>query len=213
MKKNIILISTLLFCSLMSSYAQVDKGKWFVSAYGSLNFDIGKEKYEENGSSTSEYNYFEVDFNPMAGYFVIDKLAAGLYFDSYLYNSQENGEDYKYTETQFIVGPFARYYILEYNHLFPYAQGSIGIGTYKEKYSDESDTYKETFFDTRLGAGASYFFTNHVAIDLFAGYDHHAWTHKYDEGSGVKSTLSNEETWLYGSFIMNIGIAVTFGQE
>lgn len=210
MKKSIIILMTLLACNFFAS-AQVEKGKWFVAGYGDVNFDIGKEKTKSGSTTSDHYKYFDFDFNPMIGKFVVNKLPVGLFFDSYYYSFTE--ADYKETETQFIVGPFVRYYILEKNKFFPYAEGRIGLGLWQSKEGDY-DPYKETYFATELGVGTSYFFAENLALDALLGYGHSTWTRKgEDNGGGVKSTMSDDTKYIYSGILFKLGIVVTFGKE
>lgn len=210
MKKISLLLITLLTCSITSSFAQIEKGKWFIAATGNCNFDIGKEKYKHDGSTTDNNKYFDFNFNPMAGYFVIDKLPVGLYFDVYSHSTKDPDGSNKYNETQFIVGPFARYYIMDYKKLFPYVEARVGFGTYKDKYEGE-DPYKESYFSTRIGAGATYFFTQNVGLDLLIAYDYDAWTNK-NSNAAKASNASSDYKYIYGSVEINIGLVVTFGK-
>jgi hypothetical protein len=204
MKKIPFLLLVLLTCNVVSLFAQVEKGKWFVAADGSCNFDIGKEKYKSGGTTSDNYSYFDFDFNPMGGYFVIDKLPVGLYFDVYSYHRKDAGDGDKNSETQFIVGPFARYYITDYKKLFPFVEGRVGFGSWTQKYTG-SDDDKESYFSTRIGGGATYFFTQNVGLDSFIGYDYDAWTSKDSGGDGDNKSI-------YGSVEINFGIVVTFGK-
>jgi outer membrane protein len=76
------------------------------------------------------YNYSDFYFLPEVGYFVIDKLAAGLFLDYNRYNEKYDGGD-KDFDSKIIIGPFVRYYIMEYKKLWPYADARIGIGSEK----------------------------------------------------------------------------------
>lgn len=211
MKKTLLLVLVLLSCNFLSSYAQVEKGKWFIAATGNCNFDIGKVKDKYDGTTQDDHKYFDFNFNPMAGYFVIDKLPVGLYFDVYSHTTKEPDNSNKYNETQFVVGPFARYYILDYKKLFPYVEGRVGFGTWKDKYEGE-DPYKESYFSTRIGAGATYFFTQNVGADLLIAYDYDVYTNK-DYNSGARASTANSDyKYIYSSVEINIGIVVTFGK-
>jgi hypothetical protein len=204
MKKIPFLLLALLTCNVLSSIAQVEKGRWFIAADGSCNFDIGKEKYKSGGTTTVYSKYFDFDFNPMAGYFVMDKLPVGLYFDVYSHRTKNDDNSNKVSENQFVVGPFARYYIIEYNKLFPFVEGRVGFGTYTYKH-EGSDTEKESYFSTRIGGGATYFFVENVGLDLFIGYDYDSWNVKSSGDGG-------DYKYMYGSAEINIGVVVTFGQ-
>jgi len=204
----------MLIGGIMSSFAQVEKGKWFVAATGNCNFDIGKSKVKYGGTTNENSKYFNFNFNPMVGYFVINKLPVGLYFDVKSGTSKDPDNSDKYKETQFIVGPFARYYITDFKKLFPYVEARVGLGSSKSKYND-NDADKESYFSTRIGAGGTYFFAKNVGLDLFVGYNYDAWTDKSPNSAARAPAIeSSEETkYTYGSVKINIGVVVTFGKE
>jgi len=212
MRKLLPLFLMLLFMSSIA-FAQVDKGNWFVAGYSNFGLDIGKSKYRYDGTTSENYKYSDFYFTPEAGYFVIDKLSAGLFldFDRYTEKYDDGDKDF---DTKIIIGPFVRYYIMEYKKLWPYAEGRVGFGS--EKYTNNYDSdYKPkwSYFTTRLGAGATYFVTNQVGIDLFMGYDYDVWTDKSDSDTSSKQSNSDgEDKDKYGSFEMNIGVVVTIGK-
>ena len=215
MKKISFLLLVMLIGSIMSSFAQVEKGKWFVAATGNCNFDIGKSKVKYGGTTNENSKYFNFNFNPMVGYFVVNKLPVGLYFDVQSSTSKDPDNSDKYSETQFIVGPFARYYITDLKKLFPYVEARVGLGSSKSKYND-NDPEKESYFSTRIGAGGTYFFAKNVGLDLFVGYNYDAWTDKSSNNSAARAAQiesSQETKYTYGSVKINIGVVVTFGKE
>ena len=215
MKKISFLLLVMLIGGIMSSFAQVEKGKWFVAATGNCNFDIGKSKVKHGGTTNENSKYFNFNFNPMVGYFVIDKLPVGLYFDVNSSTTKDPDNSDKYNETQFIVGPFARYYITDFKKLFPYVEARVGLGSSKSRYND-NDPDKESYFSTRIGAGGTYFFAKNVGLDLFVGYNYDAWTDKSSNSSAARAPAiesSGETKYTYGSVEINIGVVVTFGKE
>lgn len=211
MRKLSTLLLVLLFMSSIA-FAQVEKGKWFVAGYSNFGLEIGKNKSKYDGTTTENYKYSDFYFFPEAGYFVIDKLVTGLFleFDRYTEKYDDGDKDF---DTKIIIGPFVRYYIMEYKKLWPYAEGRVGFGSAKYTNNYDSDYIpKWSYFTTKLGAGATYFVTNHVGIDLFMGYDYDVWTDKTDYSNGSKQMTSEDEgTDKYGSFEMNIGVVVTIG--
>ena len=187
----------LLFLSSIA-FAQVEKGKWFVAGYSNFGLDIGKNKSKSGGTTTENYKYSDFYFSPEAGYFVIDKLVTGLFldFDRYTEKYEDGDKDF---DTKIIIGPFVRFYIMEYKKLWPYAEGRVGFGSEKFTNNYDSDyTPKWSYLTTKLGAGAT--------------YDYDAWTDKTDYPNGSKQMSSEtESTEKYGSFEMNIGVVVTLG--
>lgn len=201
MKKILLLLCMLITYSL--SFAQIEKGKWFAAGSSSLRLDVGKEKSGTSSSLSDEYSYREFDFDPMVGYFVMDKLPVGLYFDVSTDWEKDEWDGDVYKSTDFVVGPFARYYIKQFDKFIPFAEARFGIGSYKDKYSD-GDTYKESALSYRFGAGASYFFTENVAFDAFLGYDYDSYTDKSDDP---------KSTYFYSSVEINFGLVITFGKQ
>ncbi|HPT01144.1 MAG TPA: outer membrane beta-barrel protein [Bacteroidales bacterium] len=199
MKKILLLLCLLITYSF--AFSQTEKDKWFAAGYSSLRLDIGKEKYK-SGGTTHEYNtYRHFDFNPMVGYFIIDKLPVGLYIDLSARRVKDSDDGDIWKETEFVAGPFVRYYVVQIDKLVPFVEGRIGLGAYKE--DDEGDIYKESVFSYRFGAGASYFFTDNVAFDSFIGYD-------YDRYTSVDN--ADEYSYFYPSVEINFGIVITFGK-
>jgi outer membrane protein len=210
MKKQYIILMLLLLGS-STLFSQVEKGKWYVAGYSNLSLDIGKEKYESsNGGPTSEYKYTEFNFTPEAGYFIIDKLVAGLFMD-YEYYKDEDTEDHDTDKnSSFIIGPFAKYYIMDYKNLWPYVGAGIGFGSGKSTWNtSDPEKYKEITF--RLGGGATYFLNDNIGLDLFLGYNREV--DKYEINNAGKSANSSDtEDYIYSAFKMSIGVVVTFGK-
>lgn len=210
MKKQYILLMFLFFCSTIL-LAQVEKGKWLLAGYSSLMVDIGKEKWESNdGGPASEYKYTHFNFTPEAGYFVIDKLAAGLFLDYEYYKDvdQDDNDSYKYSS--FIIGPFAKYYIIDYKNFWPYVGAGIGFGADKSSW-DGSDAHKSKLLNYRLGGGVAYFLSDNVALDLFLGYNHYVT--KFETAAAAKSMNSSDTSDdINGEFKMSVGVIFTFGK-
>jgi len=210
MKKRYMILLLLFLCSSML-FSQVEKGKWYVAGFSNLGLDIGKTKYESSNGITSEYKYTEFNFTPSAGYFVIDKLVAGLFIDYQYYKNIDQGDKDEYKSSSFIIGPFAKYYIMEYKKLWPYVGFGIGFGSGKSVFNGtEDEKYKTSTF--MLGGGATYFVNDNVGFDLFLGYIKDV--DKYESSTGgVKNTAeTNTEDDIYSAFKMSIGVVVTFGK-
>jgi hypothetical protein len=188
------------------------KGKLFLAGTSALDLNIGKQKEKSGGSVVegSELSYMQLDFQPKAGYFVINNLVAGLFIDMYMSTNKDKDPNYGYTqkETKFIIGPFARYYIPVCDKLIPFVEGQVGFGVdnYKSKSVGSSDwsKSKESVFTYRIGGGATYFFNDIVGADLFLGYLHDSYKYK-DTGGGERSSDSK---YLYNDFVLQLGIVV-----
>jgi len=212
MKKQNIFLLLLLFSSSIL-VAQVEKGKWLFAGSSNLGLDIGKTKYESSDGINSEYKYTQFNFSPGVGYFVIDKLAAGLLIDYGYYKdiNQDNNDEWK--NTSFLIGPFAKYYIMEYKKIWPYVTAGIGFGSEKTTttWDGGSNEEKAKILAYRFGGGATYFLNDNVGFELFLGYNHEVT--KYESSEDVKSMSSSDtDDYLDGAFKMGVGVVVTFGK-
>src|ERR1700750_1300278 len=98
-----IVICSLLFVSTIS-HAQISKGNWLIG--GSVSFS-SQHVYYSGGPDYSTTNF---TVNPNIGYFIMDKLAAGLDV-SYVSNTTK-AFGTSATSSIFGIGPFIRYYLL-----------------------------------------------------------------------------------------------------
>jgi hypothetical protein len=213
MKRPLFVLFIMLLASLPALKAQVEKGRYFIAGSNRLEFNNGtqKDKIDGNIDEDSKQSYFDFDFQPRIGYTVINNLATGLFMDIDLYSSKDkNGDGYQVKGATFIVGPFVRYYFPVNTKLIPYAEGQVGLGidNYKDTYNSGGDwtKYNESVFTYRLGGGLTYFFNDMIGADLFLGFSHEAYKHKYDDGE------YDSETVIYNEFIMQIGVVVMLGK-
>ena len=208
MKTKFFALATLLALTLFNLQAQVEKNKLFVAGSFRIELNAGGEN-DKYGDIEDKYSYFDFDFQPKIGYTVIDNLPIGLYMDVDYYREKAKDDNDKYKETTVSVGPFIRYYFLKDKKFKPFAEGLIGFGFYRAADKTEADNDwnvfdKEGYFTYRIGGGASYFFNDYIAADLFMGFNHEGWT-VMDESVEDRSS---DTKYLYNEFLMQIGIVV-----
>lgn len=130
-------------------FAQVNKGQWLVG--GEAGFNSVKHG---DGKGT------EFTFSPKGGYFIIDKLAAGLRAD-FTSSKPKDGE----ASGELLIAPFARYYFLgasEKVNIF--ADASYGFGNVKY----EGESASQNAF--AISAGPAIFLSPHTALELALQY-------------------------------------------
>jgi hypothetical protein len=195
---------------LTTPQATTEKGNFFLVGASRFGISVGAEKSKSGGSTVdgSESTYYDLDFLPKAGYFIIDNLVGGLFIDLELYNNKSKSGGYGYKGTTFIIGPFARYYVPVNEKILPFAEAQVGFGLdhYSSRSSSSSDWYKtkENIFTYRLGAGATYFINDVVGFDMFMGFLHDAYKYK---DSGDESESSDSKS-IYNEFNLQLGIVV-----
>jgi outer membrane protein len=139
MKKTVLFVCALfvgVFCA--SAQGEFKKGDKFVE--GSVSFSKTKGVESTYG------------FQPTVGYFVTDKVAAGLSV-----NIGRNDEGVKTTG----VGAFGRYYVLNIGKNFK-TFSQLGVGT----LTVDDGATKTTAFRTAVDLGANYFVTNRLALSI-----------------------------------------------
>lgn len=175
MKTLYLIIATFLLVTA-NSYGQLDQNTWLVGGTGS--FDTYKSNLTFVTQATADaneiqYKYKEVELNPKVGYFILDKLVAGVSF-SYISEKSESttitgsfgGGSTK--SNRFLIGPFARYYLLKkelsYNFLVEanYQFGSVNQSDLSE---DKGKLSRISFF-----VGPEIFFNSSVGMELLLGY-------------------------------------------
>ncbi len=145
MKKYLYLISFLFSCITLN--AQTDKGDWMVG--GNLAFNTAK-------------NNTSIQFTPQAGYFFAKNFVMGGQL-SVAYTEQGSVH-----LTDFGIGPFARYYFGE-TKARPFFAGDMSFISNRVRTSQTTNA-SATAFGWFLGAGASFFVNDNVAVDGVLGY-------------------------------------------
>jgi hypothetical protein len=213
--KPALTLFLLLFLSSSIVFGQLEKGNIFIQGSSSIGFSSEKYTYISGGTSTESSKSTHFGFKPKAGYFVVENLPVGLAIHVDTYKNKGIDTDNENISNDFIIGPFARYYFLPQDKLRPTAEIYAGFGSSKEKststsYNSES---KYGIFEFSIGAGASYFITDHVAFDMILAYNSSKYNLKSQTSpSGVKSVTSEDQSDKYTGIGLNIGIVVTIPQ-
>ncbi|GAB1403708.1 MAG: outer membrane beta-barrel protein [Lentimicrobiaceae bacterium] len=193
----------------ISSYAQVEKGNWFIGGTANIEFNSDKEKVKSGGNTRDYATYSDFDFRPYVGYFIIDRLPIGLIMDISLdkIKYEDGGE---YTDNEYILGPFVRYYVADFDGFMPFAELSFGFGGGKttSEYMGNENENKYSSLNFKVGVGTTYFVTPNVGFDMFIGYRRNQNTFEIDEN--VRSS-SEDVTYSYGGLDFNLGIVVSLG--
>jgi len=154
MQKTILLIIVATFIADFS-YSQLSKGVWLFG--GSASFSSLKS----SSTASIQSKQTNLEISPFFGYFVADKFAIGLK-PSLVYGSNSIAN----TNTTFGVGPFTRFYFLNYEKVFNlFAEGSYLYGsiTGKGQVSSNSNTFS-------ISGGPVLYFNNSVGLEFTLGY-------------------------------------------
>ncbi len=212
MRKKLLSTAILTLCISAFTFAQIEKGNWFFGGSGSLDFNTSNEKIKTGSTTSDGYKYTDFDFRPQVAYFVIDRLPVGLSLDLDIDKEKFTDPDGEYNWTSFMVGPFARYYVADFDGIMPYAEVAAGLGSGNNKYTYDgsSSDSKYSMFAYRMGAGATYFVTENVGIDLFIGYA--SYQEKYKEEAEDARSEQEETIYKYGGLDFKIGFVISIGK-
>ena len=213
--------TTLFVCMVIVSYAQVEKGNFVAGAKSDFGayFGSSTNEYKSNGNTTSTDGPKSSQFNlsPTVGYFFIDGLSGGLFFNVDIDNSKEDQqletggtETLKDNSSTFTIGPIVRYYY-PLDKFVPFGEFYLGVGStnYKYDYIDyniggqssvKTNEMKYNLFDWGLGAGGAFFIVDNVSVDAMIGYKRSSRKYKDDNGN----TSNNKG----GKFGVNVGFTI-----
>lgn len=165
MKSFLIIFSILLFT--FSATAQLSKGTWLLGGSGS--FYSYNEDY-----STPTYNntakYTSIDFSASLGYFLINKLGAGLRPSFSSFKGKVTSAGGGITNSHKVaIGPFVRYYFLNTDKQFNLlADLSYQFGINQRLGALHSQGKNNTF---SIMGGTEIFFNSTAGMEILLGYN------------------------------------------
>ena len=191
-----------------SIHAQTEKGKLWLAGSTQLGLNQGGLKIDYAGlDETARYSIFDYSFQPKIAFTFIANMPVGVYFDISHSGMKDRDGGQSSRNSNYAGGPFIRYYYADLLGLKPYFEGSFGcgLGTQKFRPTDQDDWNKfdQVIFKLRLGTGATYYFNDHIGVDLFLGYNYERWISKHgysQDDSDIKITRT------YNKFVMQLGI-------
>lgn len=162
--KRYLFVLLVLTCSL-SANSQLDKGVWLVGGSGSFySYD---QKYT-SPTNTTNAEYTSIDLSASVGYFLLDKLVAGLRPGFSSFKGEVANQGFVSGTTKYSVGPFARYYFLKTDKQFNLlADISYQLGFTKEPIGEKS---KGSLNGFTFLAGPEVFFNSSVGLEVLLGY-------------------------------------------
>lgn len=170
MKK--LFISFFLFSLLQSAHSQLTKGNWLVG--GNASFSSANSTYKTPNLSQKS-DELNLSLSPNVGYFLLNKFALGL-TPTFSWNKSEGGDAIDNNGNvigsggssnvqRFLIGPFARYYVLSTEKPFNIlVSAAYQFGTYSSKPT------KGTVNNFSFGAGPVIFFNSSVGLEFLLGY-------------------------------------------
>jgi hypothetical protein len=176
----------------INSFGQLEKSTWLVGGSGSFYNYNGTYRSTSNNADTKVTN---IDIKTSIGYFLIDKLSVGLrpsfsFSKGKVYQSGVQSGLIS-SNTQFLIGPFARYYFLEKEKQFNLlADISYLVGTNTSPLPPKT---KGSLNEFSISGGAEIFFNSSVGFEFLVGYKK-----KYEDIKGATGYVDNKSGFQIG---------------
>jgi outer membrane protein len=158
-------IITLLFCLPVLvpvlSFSQTQEGS--ILARGAFTINFNSVKQEVDNSTRKLGSLTTLEFNPSAGFFIIDGVAVGIAMD-WQRQSAKDSDNKRNVEHSLTLGPFGRFY----TELGPFfqAQFSFGGGSEKERPEGGPEVVSRFgIFSWGIGLGYPYFLNDKISLE------------------------------------------------
>ena len=178
---------------------------------GSIGFSTssGETDVDLSGTSTNTIdgpNATVINANPKLGYFFADNFAAGLGIEySYLTTNEDNNEDR--TSTDFLAGPFARYYVpLGNQDFYFFVEGSLGFGTTSTSETPESGEEVEgsgSLFGGGGGPGLTVFVGDQIALEGLLRYNYVRTETEFNDDEVLTSKVNEVDVLIGINWYLN----------
>jgi hypothetical protein len=172
--KSITLLAILLFISTNIVNAQVEKGYWLTG---------GSASYDKTTSSVQDKTDRVINLDVDAGYFFIDKLAAGLRL------GLTNEKAVITTTSKQAVyggGPFVRYYFLPNGQRFNFLVDGDVQFRWANLNGTKLDGHRTIY---GIGGGPVLFLNDVVAVELLGHYSHSSFTNTTEVLNNIRISL------------------------
>jgi hypothetical protein len=175
MKKQLLSIALLL--ASLTSFAQLEQGKFLVG--GGIGIESSASKFKNGSTTTDGTKYTSYYITPSVGYFIAENLALGLTigFGGTTYKTPASGftPELKDKNPYFLIGPFGRYYKKFGDNFAIFGQAAIDFRFGKNKdesYNGVNIVTTETkvnSFNPNLRPGIVFFPYSKVGIEFLVG--------------------------------------------
>jgi hypothetical protein len=174
--KNYFLSVILLVIFSNLTTAQFNTGSKMVGASSSLDFGFFSDKYQGAVDATK---YTTINISPRAAYFIQNRIAIGGDINFDLLRSKYDDEDAG-TYTEFLIGPFARYYYKSVAMVRPFGELNFGIGVSEiGKIGPMYESHNVLY--TGAGIGAAFFLAENFALEGMLSYTYEHMKNKEAE--------------------------------
>jgi len=165
-----LLFTMIVLMTGVALQAQPESGQLFVG--GNFGIYSATEKFKDAGTITNERKNISIDLLPKAGYFLSDRLAAGVQAGvSSSVSKYPDADPNKRSSVRFIIAPFGRYYLISGTAgIFTEASLEFAIG--KRKTYNDAGTVESNLSSLSAGIspGVYYYLTPKISLEAKFGW-------------------------------------------
>jgi hypothetical protein len=157
----------------------------------------GAFEYRSHKDPDGDIRTNNIGLMPWGGYLVADNIAVGALLNIGIFSQKNTSNDNKASETQFLIGPVARYYLD--NGLFVHGHYAFGSLNDKQEGGGTTIETKYSRSEFRIGAGYAARISDTVLFEPIVGYLSESIK---DKDTNVKNTE--------GGFFIMAGFTIFF---
>lgn len=192
----------ILLVVIFSFYYFIANAQIFVGGNFSLNTTSDNS---DNGTTKTKSSNFNIDFSPMAGKFLSEKIAVGVALDL-SFSGMNSGVNNDLVERMSTIGinPFLRYYAVKWNKFSIFGQGNIGLafsGSTVKSGNETSDGPKSTQVTLKVYPGLSYDINEKFSLETSLNFLNFGYVYTHSKSS---TSTSNHSGLILGAGLSNI---------
>ena len=212
--RKAIFFALFLFCFDFLAHSQTSKGSFMIGASNLLELRNVVAKQKSDNGSNFEAKTTKFSIEPLAGYFIIDRLAVGVIPGFHYLNEDMNQS--KLRTTEFSLIPYGRYYLGK-NRFKAFAHAGIGYlhRSLRNEFDfvDSQDAFKwgGSALVYEGGIGGAYFLNDFVSLDLFLRYRRYNASMNYKTDPELNESLKFDH--VSSDFQLNLSLLFYFRSD
>jgi hypothetical protein len=174
-----------------------------------VGFSATRSKISQLGGTSGDKNprSTQINLNPDIGYFLLDDFALGIGMD-YTYSFQRDADNNRRTDSDFLFGPFFRYYVPVQEDMAFFGVLDFGFGNSSNEnlLTGGNESVSSNIFAVGVGPGFTILSSNAIGLEAIMKYNFAR--SKFDtELNGIKTSTTTHTN----QFDISLGLQFYFG--
>jgi outer membrane protein W len=193
-------------CSLNAQFMQ--GGDFLIGS--TVGFSSTSSKVSQSstiGTGEKTPRALQINLNPNIGYFLTDDFALGIGLD-YTYSHQRDADNNRRTDSDFLFGPFVRYYLPVQERMAFFGVLDFGFGNSSNEnlLLTGNESVSSNIFAVGVGPGFTILSSNSIGIEAIFKYNFARSKFNTELGGVSTSTTTNTN-----QFDVSLGVQFYFG--